>query len=125
MPRDMSSQQQHLAVTNKERMVRERGLIVRPYSRRTGHEQRERDWRSQRTIAEGGRCTEDWIGTVAIDRTLKGAPRRHSAFYWVWIEQLCFDHAGEQRMDNVAQYHHNENFKDRGEVHLGRRPKCG
>ena len=35
MPRDISSHQ-HQAVTSKERMVWERGLTVKPYSRRVG-----------------------------------------------------------------------------------------
>ena len=42
--------------------------------------QSKEEWISQGAINDGGRYTEDWIGTVAIEGSFqKGAPGKHSA----------------------------------------------
>ena len=41
------------------------------------------EWISQTTIKEDGRRTVDWIGTVAVDCSLQGAPGE-ALVLWVW-----------------------------------------
>ena len=72
--------------------------------RRTGHGcgDTNDDWISQSTIAEGGRYTEDWFGTVVIDGSSEGSPGKHSAIGY-GIAQLCFDHEGEPKFEDLAR----------------------
>ena len=62
----------------------ERGLVVKQIEKisdyvweNTGHEQEAMV--SQNTRDEGGRCTKDWVSTVAIDYYPKGAPGTYAA----------------------------------------------
>ena len=69
-------------------MVWQRGLIVKPYSRRAGYEWQDTKYdreecRSQSTMNEEGRYTEDWIGTVAIDGSQTKSVRE-ALGYWQW-----------------------------------------
>ena len=81
---------QQQAVTSTQRMIWERGFVVKPLEKITGCEcedtrRIQEDWVSRGTRDEGG-YTKDWVGTVAIKYTAIG----HGAV------QLCFDHeAGE------------------------------
>ena len=60
-------------------------------------------WICQSTVAGGERHTEDWIGTVAVDGSSRGAPGKYPASGY-GIAQLSFDHEGEPEVWRVAQY---------------------
>ena len=62
------------------------------------HKHIEEEWVSQGTRDEGGRYPKDWISTVAIDGSLKGAPGKN--FVSIMKKTPGFD---------VVQYQHSGN----------------
>ena len=100
LPRDTSKHQRQ-EITRKRRMVWEKGLIVGPMEKRTGFELEDTEckqdsWVSQSARDEGGRYTKDWLGTLAIDGSLKEAPGKYAVIGY-GIVQLCSSHAGEPK----------------------------
>ena len=101
-----------MAVTCKEGVTMKRRLTVKQCARRTGYDWDDTDHRKeefvgQNTLPEGGRFPTYWMGTAAIDGSLKEAPGRYSATRY-GIAQLCFDHEGESKCGRI--WHSNSNM---------------
>ena len=59
-------------------------------------------WISQTTIKEDGRRTVDWIGTVAVDASLQGAPRE-ALGHKVW-NCIVVPRQENQSMESMGQH---------------------